>query len=127
MTRFLIMAREAEAATPGAIRPTVTSLIFRVPGTVPAALYKALGGFATNGINMTKLESHQLAAPSPRRSSVLRSTVIEERHVRRWRGEPQFSSHVQVRASIPAIRCASRRRRRPNEGSRRCGAGRGGR
>ncbi len=39
--------------------PVVTSFFFRVRN-VPAALYKALGGFATNGVNMTKLESYQL-------------------------------------------------------------------
>ena len=37
----------------------ITTFIFRVRN-IPAALYKALGGFATNGINMTKLESYQL-------------------------------------------------------------------
>jgi prephenate dehydratase len=58
MTRFLIMAREAEHA-PHDGAPVVTSFIFRVRN-VPAALYKALGGFATNGVNMTKLESYQL-------------------------------------------------------------------
>ncbi len=57
-TRFLVMARQtARAAHDG--RDVVTSLIFRVRN-VPAALYKALGGFATNGVNMTKLESYQL-------------------------------------------------------------------
>lgn len=55
-TRFLIMARE------GIIPPLddtlyVTTIVFRVR-SVPAALYKALGGFATNGINLTKLESY---------------------------------------------------------------------
>ena len=55
-TRFLIMAREA--ADPGPENPeTMTSFVFRVRN-VPAALYKALGGFATNGINLTKLESY---------------------------------------------------------------------
>ena len=39
--------------------PVITSFIFRVRN-VPAALYKALGGFATNGVNITKLESYQL-------------------------------------------------------------------
>jgi prephenate dehydratase len=39
--------------------PVVTTFVFRVRN-VPSALYKALGGFATNGINMTKLESYQL-------------------------------------------------------------------
>jgi len=55
-TRFLIMAREARVPPVGA-GPTITSFIFRVR-SVPAALFKALGGFATNGINITKLESY---------------------------------------------------------------------
>ena len=58
MTRFLVMAREADD-TPHNGRKTVTSFVFRVKN-VPAALYKAMGGFATNGVNMTKLESYQL-------------------------------------------------------------------
>lgn len=55
-TRFLIMAREAIVPHPKS-GPVMTSFVFRVRN-VPAALYKALGGFATNGINMTKLESY---------------------------------------------------------------------
>ena len=39
--------------------PCITSLIFKTRN-VPAALYKAMGGFATNGVNMTKLESYQV-------------------------------------------------------------------
>jgi len=58
VTRFLIMSREAEYA-PANGQPVVTSIIFRVRN-VPAALYKALGGFATNSVNLTKLESYQL-------------------------------------------------------------------
>jgi len=57
-TRFIILAREGEWA-PAGNGPTVTTFVFRVRN-VPAALYKALGGFATNGVNMTKLESYQL-------------------------------------------------------------------
>ena len=57
-TRFLVLAREPDDAEPDD-GPVVTSFLFRVRN-VPAALYKALGGFATNGINMTKLESYQL-------------------------------------------------------------------
>ncbi len=57
-TRFLIMSR-TPAKTRAADGPHVTSFVFRVR-SVPAALYKALGGFATNGINMTKLESYML-------------------------------------------------------------------
>ncbi len=57
-TRFLIMA--PEPSPPPADGPlAVTSFIFQVR-SVPAALYKALGGFATNGVNMTKLESYMV-------------------------------------------------------------------
>ena len=56
-TRFLIMARDAERAPNSG--KVVTSLVFQVKN-VPAALYKAMGGFATNGVNMTKLESYQM-------------------------------------------------------------------
>ena len=54
-TRFVVMAREP--ARPDPVRPCVTSIVFQVR-SVPAALYKALGGFATNGVNITKLESY---------------------------------------------------------------------
>lgn len=55
-TRFLIMAKKPASPMPGN-GPCVTTLVFRVR-SVPASLYKALGGFATNGINITKLESY---------------------------------------------------------------------
>ena len=54
-TRFLIFSRKA--AVPELNVPTFTAFVFRVR-SVPAALYKALGGFATNGVNITKLESY---------------------------------------------------------------------
>ena len=57
-TRFVVLAREQSDAAPGA-GAVITTFIFRVRN-VPAALYKAMGGFATNGVNMTKLESYQL-------------------------------------------------------------------
>ncbi|WP_026381781.1 prephenate dehydratase [Afifella pfennigii] len=57
-TRFIMLSREPRRPAVEA-GPAVTSFIFRVRN-VPAALYKALGGFATNGVNMTKLESYQL-------------------------------------------------------------------
>ena len=56
-TRFVILAAEPEDADHGA-GDFITTFIFRVRN-VPAALYKSLGGFATNGVNMTKLESYQ--------------------------------------------------------------------
>ena len=57
-TRFLILARDPDDAEPEE-EPIITSFVFRVRN-VPAALYKAMGGFATNGVNMIKLESYQL-------------------------------------------------------------------
>jgi len=57
-TRFLVLSRERLEAAPdsGQVK---TTFVFRVRN-VPAALYKAMGGFATNGVNMTKLESYML-------------------------------------------------------------------
>ncbi len=57
-TRFVVLSKEyVEAPRDGG--PVVTSFIFNVRN-LPAALYKALGGFATNGVNMTKLESYMV-------------------------------------------------------------------
>ncbi len=56
-TRFLVMTADQDAPRPAAGVDCVTSFAFRVRN-IPAALYKALGGFATNGVNMTKLESY---------------------------------------------------------------------
>ncbi len=56
-TRFMVMTGEPNPAAPPPGIPCVTSFTFRVRN-LPAALYKALGGFATNGVNMTKLESY---------------------------------------------------------------------
>jgi prephenate dehydratase len=55
-TRFLLMAPEPTQVAPDEV-DVMTSFIFRVRN-VPAALYKSLGGFATNGVNITKLESY---------------------------------------------------------------------
>ena len=57
-TRFVILSAQPDDAEPE-VQPVMTSFVFRVRN-VPAALYKAMGGFATNGVNMTKLESYQL-------------------------------------------------------------------
>jgi prephenate dehydratase len=59
-TRFVVLAREP-VEPPADQGPVITSFLFRVRN-VPAALYKALGGFATNGVNMIKLESYVDAA-----------------------------------------------------------------
>jgi len=60
VTRFVVLSRDeawGERETPAEL--VVTTFVFNVRN-IPAALYKALGGFATNGINMTKLESYQI-------------------------------------------------------------------
>ncbi len=57
-TRFLIMAREADLSRRGT-SGMMTTFVFQVRN-IPAALYKAMGGFATNGVNMTKLESYMV-------------------------------------------------------------------
>lgn len=57
-TRFVILSKESKWAPQGS-GALVTSFVFRVRN-LPAALYKALGGFATNGVNMTKLESYMV-------------------------------------------------------------------
>jgi prephenate dehydratase len=56
-TRFLIMTADRSPPPPPFTEPCITSFVFRVKN-LPAALYKALGGFATNGVNMSKLESY---------------------------------------------------------------------
>ena len=57
-TRFVVLARKPKWAKSGR-KPVVTTFLFEVRN-IPAALYKALGGFASNGINMTKLESYMV-------------------------------------------------------------------
>ena len=57
-TRFVVLSPEPATDVPGSA-PMITSFVFQVRN-VAAALYKALGGFATNGVNMTKQESYQL-------------------------------------------------------------------
>jgi prephenate dehydratase len=57
-TRFIVLSREDTRAPPGN-GTVITTFVFQVRN-IPAALYKALGGFATNGVNMTKLESYMI-------------------------------------------------------------------
>ena len=58
-TRFVILSPVPQWPELGRGQPSITTFVFRVRN-VPAALYKALGGFATNGVNMTKLESYMV-------------------------------------------------------------------
>jgi len=57
-TRFIVLSRDAKRPLPNN-GPVLTTFVFQVRN-IPAALYKALGGFATNSVNMTKLESYML-------------------------------------------------------------------
>ncbi|MCP8896239.1 prephenate dehydratase [Shinella daejeonensis] len=59
VTRFVVLSREPRPIAREGDETIVSTFIFNVRN-IPAALYKALGGFATNGINMTKLESYQI-------------------------------------------------------------------
>ena len=62
VTRFVVLTKNKQwVERPSPDARMMTTFIFRVRN-VPAALYKAMGGFATNGVNMTKLESYQLGA-----------------------------------------------------------------
>lgn len=61
MTRFIVLARTPNDPATLSGRSAMTTFVFEVKN-VPAALYKAMGGFATNGVNMTKLESYQKGA-----------------------------------------------------------------
>lgn len=101
-TRFLIMAREADDAEAGS-GDVVTTFVFRVRN-VPAALYKAMGGFATNGVNMTKLESYQLEGSF--NATQFYADIEghpEERNVRLALEELQFfSSSLRVLGVYPA-------------------------
>jgi len=61
MTRFVLLSRDANDPASFTGEDAITTFIFEVKN-IPAALYKAMGGFATNGVNMTKLESYQTGA-----------------------------------------------------------------
>ncbi len=102
MTRFLIMAHEPDDA-PLDAGPVITTFVFRVRN-VPAALFKAMGGFATNGVNMTKLESYQLGGSF--NATQFYADIEghpEERHVRLALEELQFfCSKLTVLGVYPA-------------------------
>ena len=102
VTRFLIMSKTPDDADNGN-GPVITSFIFRVRN-VPAALFKAMGGFATNGVNMTKLESYQLGGSfSATQFYADIEGHPEERNVRLALEELQFfTSSLKVLGVYPA-------------------------
>jgi len=102
VTRFLIMSRDSETAKNNG-QAVITTFLFRVRN-VPAALYKALGGFATNGVNLTKLESYQLEGSF--NATQFFADVDghpEERHVQLALEELKFfTSSLKVLGAYPA-------------------------
>lgn len=112
ITRFVILSRDenwakrqSEGEAPD--ETIVTTFVFNVRN-IPAALYKAMGGFATNGINMTKLESYQLGG----RFVATQFYADIEGHpddepVRHALDELRFFSKVEFSASTRAMRCAA--------------------
>ncbi len=103
-TRFLIMAREPDLSRRGD-KGMMTSFVFRVRN-IPAALYKAMGGFATNGVNMTKLESYMVGG----RFSATQFYAEVEGHpadpalARALEELRYFSSEVKLMGVFPAAR-----------------------
>jgi prephenate dehydratase len=112
-TRFVILAREP--IRPPRNAPTVTTFVFNVRN-VPAALYKALGGFATNGVNMTKLESYMVGGQFT--ATQFYADVEAHPDERRLRLALEeldfFSTEVRILGAYPAhaLRIAARRQER---------------
>ena len=101
-TRFVVLSRDA-AFAPHTGEPTMTSLFFCVRN-IPSALYKALGGFASSGVNLTKIESYQLGAGlNPSRFYVeIEGHPDEERVALALHELRFFSSEVRVLGVYPA-------------------------
>jgi prephenate dehydratase len=109
-TRFYVMAPRPISPDPAAPN-LMTTFVFRVRN-VPAALYKALGGFATNGVNMTKLESYMMDGEFAATQFMCDvDGHPEQPPLRRALEELQFfSSEVRVLGVYPAAAFRSRRR-----------------
>lgn len=109
-TRFLIMARDPDLSRRGK-QGMVTSFVFRVRN-IPAALYKAMGGFATNGVNMTKLESYMVGGQFT--ATQFYAEVEghpDDRNVQRAMDElDYFTDHIRLMGVFPA---APRRHDKP--------------
>ena len=92
----------------------ITTFVFRVRN-VPAALYKALGGFATNGVNMTKLESYMVDGEF----TATQFLADVDGHPKdassraRWRSSAFFSREVRILGVYPAHPFRSELQRRP--------------
>ena len=95
-TRFYVMAPQRHEPDPAT--PLMTTFVFRVRN-VPAALYKALGGFATNGVNMTKLESYMMDGEFAATHSCATSMAIRTQPGCGWRWRSCSSSHPRCACS----------------------------
>ncbi|SNX88279.1 prephenate dehydratase [Streptomyces sp. TLI_55] len=101
-TRFVVLSRDA-AFAPHTGEPTMTSLFFCVRN-IPSALYKALGGFASSGVNLTKIESYQMGAGlNPSRFYVeIEGHPDDERVALALHELRFFSSEVRILGVYPA-------------------------
>lgn len=101
-TRFVVLSRDAVVG-PDTGRPTMTSLFFSVRN-IPSALFKALGGFATSGVNLTKIESYQVGAGlDASRFYVEVEGHPDDRHVALALHELRFfSTEVRILGVFPA-------------------------
>ncbi len=102
-TRFLVMTGDPNPPRPPFTEQCLTAFVFRVRN-IPAALYKALGGFATNGVNMTKLESYMEGGLF---SATMFYSEVEGRPedrdlARAFEELGFFSDHVEVLGVFPA-------------------------
>jgi prephenate dehydratase len=101
-TRFVMLSRQRQEPDPAA-GPAITSILYQVR-SVPAALYKSLGGLATNGVNVIRLESYiSLAEPEVARFYIEIEGHPSERRIDRALEELQyFSAMVKVLGVFPA-------------------------
>ncbi|MEU1365172.1 prephenate dehydratase [Streptomyces sp. NPDC005803] len=101
-TRFVVLSRDS-ALAPDTGEPTMTSLFFCVRN-IPSALYKALGGFSSNAVNLTKIESYQIGAGlNPSRFYVEIEGHPDEPRVALALQELRFfSSEVRILGAYPA-------------------------
>ena len=99
-TRFLIMSPKADSSRRGDMM--ITSFIFQVRN-IPAALYKAMGGFATNGVNMTKLESYMDGSFTATQFYADIEGHPDDAHVKRALDElTYFTSRLKILGVYPA-------------------------
>ncbi|WP_171177545.1 prephenate dehydratase [Ruegeria sp. HKCCD8929] len=106
-TRFLVMSREMDESRRGD-HEMITSFVFQVRN-IPAALYKAMGGFATNGVNMVKLESYMVDGSFT--ATQFYADIVghpEDKNVQLAMDELEhFTTNVEILGVYPAARSRS--------------------